>query len=483
MIVSSSEIPYEKAGLELPEMILVPLFATVVIMQAILLFRRTKGRSKRVEARIKRTETINSIYRSILSAESFEHSLYLTIRAFKDHSSLTRLSVTLFDPEDESFVSYGITGQQRVGILNDDSVFPIEESGALPLLKQHKACLVQDVTKGGVVSASVLTLMEREHIRSFFICPLIGKRGELIGSLNFSSDLANAFLKEMIGFCEEAAHGIAFALNQYNLQEKVKAINETLEKKEKDITDSINYAKRIQQAMLPSKEQIQACIPNSFVLYKPKDIVSGDFYFVRRIKGLILIACADCTGHGVPGALMSMICFEVLDEAISQTTDTSLILEQLNKKIKLSLRQSDSYESSRDGMDIALCIIDVSNHIIRFAGANRPLWLIRNGQNVVEEIRGTKKAIGGFTEDSQSFDTHWIKLREGDTFYLFTDGYADTFGGKKKKKLTTRRFKEILIALQNKTIEEQRQYLDNFIDSWKGSHEQMDDILVMGMRL
>jgi serine phosphatase RsbU (regulator of sigma subunit) len=450
---------------------------------SLLTFRVLLKRSKRkLEIKAAKSDIVNIIYRSILSAESFEDSIYFTIREFKSHFSFTRVSITFFDFENGTFIPYGIADKQKVSALKNGTAFPIEQFGSLSVLKQHKTCLVQDVMKKESISVSDKEMMAHENIRSYFLCPLIGK-GELIGSLNFSSDLVDAFSEQMISFCEEIANGIAISLNQYNLQEKIKTINSTLEKKEKDITDSINYAKRIQQAKLPSPDHISSCLPSCFVLYKPKDIVSGDFYFFRKIKGLIFIACADCTGHGVPGALMSMMCSEMLDETISQTTDTSQILNQLNKKIKNSLQQSDNYESSRDGMDIALCSIDIANRIIKYAGANRPLWVIRAGQKTVEEVKGNKKAIGGFTNEDQVFETQWIKLKEGDAFYLSTDGYADIFGGKRKKKLMTKRFKELLIKIQDLTMEKQKQYLDDFIEEWKGDTEQVDDILVIGGRL
>ncbi|TAL59515.1 MAG: tetratricopeptide repeat protein [Bacteroidetes bacterium] len=255
-----------------------------------------------------------------------------------------------------------------------------------------------------------------------------------------------------------------------------------IEEKNKDITDSINYAKRIQQAKLPSKELIYSHLPQSFVLFKPKDIVSGDFYFFYKKEKSLFIASADCTGHGVPGAFMSMIGSEKLDDALAHSADTSEILRQLNRGIKNSLHQTDSNESTRDGMDIALCSVDTDSRVVKFAGANRPLWIIRNGQTVVEEIKATKKAIGGFTEDSQHFDTHVVQLQQGDTFYISTDGYADTFG-KDGKKLMTKTFKEILISIQDKSLKEQEHHLDNFIEDWKGGIEQVDDILVIGVRL
>ncbi len=259
---------------------------------------------------------------------------------------------------------------------------------------------------------------------------------------------------------------------------------EILHAKNLDITSSITYAKRIQEAILPNQEIISNHFLESFILNQPKDIVSGDFYWFDRIGNHVLFALADCTGHGVPGAFMSMIGAGKLNDAVAQSADTSVILSLLNKGVKSALKQSETDESAtRDGMDIALCSVDTNTRIVKYAGANRPIWIIRNGQTAVEEIKATKKAIGGFTEDSQHFDSHEIKFEKGDTFYISTDGFADTFGGLEEKKVTTKRFKEILVSIQDKTMKEQEQHLDNFIETWKGGTEQIDDILVIGVRL
>ena len=281
---------------------------------------------------------------------------------------------------------------------------------------------------------------------------------------------------------------------QKKVEEELRKLNESLEVlvtlrtaelsiKNKDLTDSIKYAQRIQCSKLPSKKEIYSVFPNSFILFKPKDIVSGDFYYFHKSNQSVFIASADCTGHGVPGALMSMLCSEKLNEAVLKGSGNSEILKQLNKSIKTSLRQSSSDDSIRDGMDIALCSVDTINSNLKYAGANRPLWIIRNGHTELEEIKSTKNAIGGFTDDSQHFDTQEIKLQQGDTFYIFTDGYADTFGGQDGKKLTTKKFKEILLDIQHKTMQEQEEHLNNFIENWKAGIEQVDDILVIGIRL
>jgi sigma-B regulation protein RsbU (phosphoserine phosphatase) len=256
-----------------------------------------------------------------------------------------------------------------------------------------------------------------------------------------------------------------------------------VEEKNRNITDSINYAKRIQQAKLPRMEDIYSSLPQSFVLFKPKDIVSGDFYFFYKKGKSFFLVAADCTGHGVPGAFMSMIGSEKLEDALTRSSCTSEILKHLNIGIKNSQHQTDGACSTRDGMDIAICSIDLESRIVNYSGANRPLWIIRRGTKLIEEIKGTKKAIGGLTEDEQQFESHAVKLNKGDTFYITTDGYADQFGGKDVKKLMTKKFKEILLDIQKKTMSDQKKHLDDFVENWKGEAEQVDDILVIGVRL
>jgi ligand-binding sensor domain-containing protein/serine phosphatase RsbU (regulator of sigma subunit) len=277
------------------------------------------------------------------------------------------------------------------------------------------------------------------------------------------------------------------------VEEKNKIVeekNKIVEEKNKSITDSINYALRIQKAFLPKKEQFYSHLPKSFILFKPKDIVSGDFYFFHKTfslkenagEGLLFIAAVDCTGHGVPGAFLSMVGSERLTDAVQQSDNASEILSLLNKGVKNSLHQTGEDESTRDGMDIAICSLDVENRIVKYAGANRPLWLIRKGKDVVEEIKSTKVSVGGLTEDDQHFESHELKLQEGDTFYIFSDGYADIFSGASGKKLTTKKFRQLLLDIQNKTMQEQEHYLERFIEDWKAGTEQIDDILVIGIR-
>lgn len=272
----------------------------------------------------------------------------------------------------------------------------------------------------------------------------------------------------------------SFQLNKRNamvLAEK----NHLIEEKNKEITDSINYAKLIQQSLLASKEMLDRNLTEYFVLYRPKDIVSGDFYWATETKNGFCIACVDCTGHGVPGAFMSLIGKENLDKASSKFEDPGSILSELNRGVKRSLNQDE--HGGKDGMDAALLKIrfNAESATLKYAGANRPLWIVREDE--LKETKATKHAIGGITSDQLVFDEHTIDLKKGDMIYISTDGFADQFGNTNNKKLTTRRFKELLISLSKEKAISQKDKLESFFNEWKGNNEQLDDLLVIGIRV
>lgn len=274
--------------------------------------------------------------------------------------------------------------------------------------------------------------------------------------------------------------------NRYRLKHKANQLltakNEIIEEQHKSIKDSINYAKRIQQAILPTDKEIQKAFSDFFILYKPKDVVSGDFYSFTQKEGKVILAAIDCTGHGVPGAFMSMIGNDQLNHIILEKgiTKPSEILTQLNKDIKTALKQRDDTSETRDGMDIALCSIDLNNNQLEYAGAMRPLYYI-NGE--LKEMQGDKMPIGGTTDESYNYTNKQISIKKGDTIYLSSDGYADQFGGEKQKKFMTKNFKKLLLSTHNKPMKEQQKILDETFEKWKGSLEQIDDILVIGVRI
>ncbi|MCG8573878.1 MAG: SpoIIE family protein phosphatase [Flavobacteriales bacterium] len=255
-----------------------------------------------------------------------------------------------------------------------------------------------------------------------------------------------------------------------------------------EITDSINYAKRIQDAILPDESLIKNCLPDSFVLYLPKDIVAGDFYWFEQLDedaNQLLYAAADCTGHGVPGAMVSVVCNNALNRSAREFSirqpgklldkTRELVIEQFEKG-----QEGDQKEEIKDGMDISLCLLDKKSKKILWAGANNPIWIIRNGELL--ETKADKQPIGKY-ESSTDFTTHEIDLEKGDVIYTFTDGYADQFGGEKGKKLKTTNLKKLFLRLSTLSMQEQKQELINFFNEWMGQNEQLDDVCVIGVRI
>ncbi len=267
--------------------------------------------------------------------------------------------------------------------------------------------------------------------------------------------------------------------------ERLHEQNVVMEKKNQGITSSINYAKRIQQAMLPSLEEIETIFPNSFVFFQPKDIVSGDFYYFKKIEQKIIIGAIDCTGHGVPGAFMSLIGNDLLNEIVKSksVTKASHILDKLDEGITKVLRQTDTH--IRDGMDAAFCVYDSENHTMEYAGARNPLVYIENEE--LKTIKADRQSVGGNLMKNQynkkPFTTHRLDLKEKTHFYLFTDGFLDQFGGQENKKFTIKRFKTILLEISNLSFPEQKNTLKAILKDWIGVSRQIDDILVFGFEI
>ncbi len=276
--------------------------------------------------------------------------------------------------------------------------------------------------------------------------------------------------------------GFAFFIYRSNVRRKRNL--EIIAFKNKQISESIDYAVRIQQATLPEMQQIRDVFPESFVLLIPKDVVSGDFYFFANSHGKIFIAAADCTGHGVPGAFMSLICSEKLNDAITVNNNPGEILKLVNKGLRETLRQTENEQSAYDGMDIALvAVTPITDGIkLTYSGANRPLWIIRKGKEEVEELEPTRASVGALSEAEQDYSTYVVQLRKGDTFFMFTDGMTDQFGGADGKKLSYFGFKKVLLRIKDKSMHEQEQELKSYLTEWRGDYQQPDDILVMGIR-
>ncbi|MES2396569.1 MAG: tetratricopeptide repeat protein [Bacteroidota bacterium] len=257
-----------------------------------------------------------------------------------------------------------------------------------------------------------------------------------------------------------------------------------MEEKNGKITDSIKYAKRIQQAILPSPDFIKSVLPDSFVFFKPKDIVSGDFYWIHAIdKDQVMLAVVDCTGHGVPGALMSMMGFNLLEQIVKehQIYEPGIILDVLSKLVMDSLKQTNELSSVKEGMDIALLKINNLTMELEFAGARNSLYLIRSRE--LTELKADRRSIGISLSHAVPFSNYKIKIEKGDCLYAFSDGYADQFGGPDNEKFYYHPFRELLTAISQESMEEQGEKLEKVISEWKGHKAQIDDILVVGVRV
>jgi serine phosphatase RsbU (regulator of sigma subunit) len=284
-----------------------------------------------------------------------------------------------------------------------------------------------------------------------------------------------------------------FILRSLNITNKQKKIIEAqnketqqqkkiIEEKNKDITDSIHYAKRIQTALLRDEEHISKHLPEHFILFLPKDIVSGDFYWAAEKEDLWYFGVADCTGHGVPGAIMSMLGVSFLNDIAfsEQAISPAEILEKLRTRVVQELRQADESIGNKDGMDISLCCLNLKTFELQWAGANNALNYIQAGE--LKEVKADKQPIG-YHPQQKPFTNHQIQLQKGDGIYIYSDGYADQFGGPKGKKLTYKKLDSLIVSNHQLPMKEQKNNLKQLFDDWKGQLEQLDDVCIVGIKL
>lgn len=270
---------------------------------------------------------------------------------------------------------------------------------------------------------------------------------------------------------------------------EIETQNIALEAKNREITDSIHYARNIQSASIPSEDRFNSYFDSSFVLYKPKDIVSGDFYWVYERDDVVYYVTADCTGHGVPGGFMTMLGLSFLEEIIAgkNVQDPARVLDMLREKIINALNRSGEDGNSKDGMDITICRLDRKSHELTYASANNDLYLVTRDPDqpdgkILLEFKANRQPCG-FYHKHEPFTANTIQLQKGDCVYTFTDGYADQFGGPKGKKFRYRQFEEVLRNVSGLEPVQQKQHLSNTFEHWRGDLEQIDDVLVIGIRL
>jgi serine phosphatase RsbU (regulator of sigma subunit) len=322
-----------------------------------------------------------------------------------------------------------------------------------------------------------LKLIEKQRLISLFtIIALI-----LVSGIGYFIYLNYRNKKKANKILEEKNHLITLQNEEIQKQKEIAEMQrDQIAYQKKHITDSIHYALRIQRAILPSLELFTDEIEH-FVLYKPRDIVSGDFYWVYKFDHNWIIIVADCTGHGVPGAFMSMLGVSFLNEIIinKKIYKPDLILNSLRQNIIYSLKQMETQSEVKDGMDITVCVLNTESGVLEWAGANNPLFIVQNGQ--LEQIKGDKMPVA-IHDIMEPFSVHSFKLSKGDSFYTFSDGYVDQFGGQNQKKFLVKNFKEIIMSIQESSMLEQGRRLDEVFEDWKKDVEQVDDVTVIGIR-
>ncbi len=328
--------------------------------------------------------------------------------------------------------------------------------------------------------------------------------GDTVGVMAIQCyDTANAYTIEDEELMVFVSDHIARAIESVRAEERIRKQHQLVLQQKEAITDSINYARRIQRAVLPSPAYMDNLLSDYFTIYKPKDIISGDFYWVREIEGYRVVIVADSSGHGVPGALMSMLGVTLLNEQFRTfgIRQPGEILGHLRNKVKEILTQEGSIKDQKEGIDMAIAIIDQEKRELHFAGANRPLFLLRKAEPfAVEEkiplsssmeedddyelhtIKGDKQPIGAHWEELE-FTNQLINLQDQDSLYIFSDGIVDQYGGKKRKKFKTRNFKKLLLSVQPESMENQKKLIEEAFEEWRGSNEQIDDVCVIGLRI
>jgi serine phosphatase RsbU (regulator of sigma subunit) len=385
-------------------------------------------------------------------------------------SSISELETTILLKENElDFVKQQIESQsKKLSAISDSTILKAKELQANIQKSKEALGNLQSIQAELNESKAILESQKLINAVTIIVLIIIAILGA-IAYKNYRTQKSQAnIIREQMIMAE-------------NQRDEIQNQHLQLEEKSREITDSINYAKKIQEAILPPMRLVEKHLPDSFIFYLPKDIVAGDFYWMEQVSDQVIFAAADCTGHGVPGALVSVVCSNALNRAVREFQLTQPA-EILDKTLEIVIeRFARSEEEVKDGMDIALCSYNPKNMQLEYAGAHNPLWIIREGATEIEEIKGNKQPIGTYAEHTP-FTNHNVQLNKGDSVYLFSDGYIDQFGGEKGKKLKSVNFKKILLSIQDKTIDQQHGQLQKSFAEWKEGIEQLDDVCVIGFR-
>lgn len=434
-----------------------------------------------LEKTLQDIQVVSEIGKKITASLSLEKTLHVIASYLDGRLPYEVLAIVQYD-------MFRTTFDTACHLLRIDDELPLSawiiEDVCAYSLRHRRTVHIRDFQEegGDYIESTVET-----PVRSLVCVPLISSSIKL-GCLYVASYQVGLYAAEEVDFLESIAVYLAIAMENAQVYARVEKQTEQIKLKNKRITDSINYASHIQQSILPKMEDIRRAFPESFVIYEPKDVVSGDFYWFQEVGSKQILAAVDCTGHGVPGAFMSLIGANLLNEIVlgRGIVDPDSILAELHKGIQRLLKQDET--KMQDGMDAGICTIDRRTKIMKFAGAKMPLIYIQQGQ--MHEIKGGKKPVGGIWtvgEDPKAFHRRFVNLTIPTTFYLFSDGYPDQFGGPEGRKFMRKRLRRLLMDIHRLSMEQQKEILIETLNNWRYGenyfHKQVDDILLLGVKL
>ncbi|GAA0875427.1 hypothetical protein GCM10009118_18360 [Wandonia haliotis] len=450
---------------------------------------RDSTKTKEAEAQIRlyseRLRTLHKLDQKLLKADSLNdifNEIIINVKGFGLPCNRVSIAIYEFDEEFVNVISGDPQGSVAEIIMDKLPIGDFKRS--IHILKSAEF-IVNDLDNA---NESELTpsqkYLYKDHGVGGYISLPIRYNKELVGSLNFGSTSAVDFDAETIDFLKEITSDVALAVYQFRLKEAIRVKNAKLEQRNKDITDSINYARRIQNTFLPSPQDLEEYFDDSLVLFKPKDKLSGDFYWVEETPDAVWVVVADCTGHGIPGALVSLVGTNILNQAIyekkMQTPDE--VLAYLNLKVIRTFSSQNKENGVNDAMDIGICCIRKNEGILLYAGVLNDLYLVRNGE--LQSFKSSRYPIGLKPERVfMDFEMHHISVQPDDQFYMLSDGFTDQFGGEQNKKFGKRSLKRLILEIQDYPMPEQLRILQNTFDLWKKDHEQTDDVVLLGFKI
>ncbi len=425
-------------------------------------------------------ESINNINESILTNEPFGNVLIASLKNLVlGQIDIARLTLSLFDFENDAYSYYRID-DELINVTEDSEKLPLGQFRNVNMLRRGEIVVVSSIKDVSEKSESDKRLLDI-GVNSYLQVPLIFDR-ELIGSLNLGFVEHNEYDDDFKSSLSDIAKGISLSIHQMQLKSIIESDKEELVAKNRDITASINYAKRIQNAYLPDVSFIREFFLDAHLYYKAKDIVSGDFYWWSLLGNKLIIVVADCTGHGVPGGFMTVLGSQTIANIVNskKTTDPGLLLTQLDEEIQFAINKSE--ETLGDGMDVGICTVDIDSGELLYAGARTSIHYVSNGE--LMETKGALKSIGEAELVDVPFNTSKIQLNKGDRLFLFSDGAQDQFGGPgRRRKFSKKQLQGLICEEENLKIPLQKQYdiIVNSIEEWKGDRELTDDITLLAL--